>query len=244
GVQSGSVARGGIWFLEAADSHVNYAIMKNGTIGIQADSAKVPNNLVVDVTNTKIDNMRGIGLIGRGAVMTGNNNLITNCGRACGAFTIGGSYQFEHCTFANYWSGATRTEPTFVLNNFFVVGNDVFVRELYDTEFKNCIMWGNNANLTDFNEFAIAIETSNDLPPAEFFFDHCSVDTDIDMTDPVFYNNMINGQSPPFVSTGSNDYHLTNNLPIWTGTSTTVFNDLDQMLRSFPPSKGCYEYQP
>ena len=243
GVQSATVARGGIWFLEAADSRIDYAIMRNGTIGIQADTMKTAGVEVVQVTNTKIDNMSGIGLFGRGAIMSGHNNLITNCGRACGAFTLGGSYQFEHCTFANYWSDATRQEPAFVLNNFFVVNNEVFVRPLNNTEFKNCIMWGNNANLTDFNEFAVAIETDEFVPPAEYVFNNCSVDTDINLTDPTIYTGMVNAQSPPFVSPSAGNFRLGNNLSIWGGTSTTIALDLDGVFRTFPPTRGCYQFQ-
>lgn len=244
GVQTASIARGGMWFLEAEPSNIDYAILRNGTIGIQVDTLKTQGDDPIRITNTKINNMSGIGMLGRGANMSGYNNLVTNCGQACGAFTLGGKYQFDHCTFANYWSDATRQDPTFVLNNFYRdANNQAVVRPLVDTEFKNCIMWGNNASLSDFNEFVAVMQESDAIDPPEYVFTSCAVDTDVNVENSANFQFMVNGQSPPFVSVSNNDYHLNTSSSIWQTVtlSDQAFVDLDGVQRFSNIEKGCYE---
>lgn len=243
GVQQATVVRGGIWLSECEGSTIDYAIFKNGSIGVQVDTVKTAGVDALQITNTKIQNMSAIGLLGQGAEMSGFNNLITNCGRACGAFTIGGSYRFDHCTFANYWSGGTRQDPAFVLNNFYVdFNNTVQVRPLSNTLFRNCIVWGNNAGLTDFNEFAVAIQENEFVAPAAFFFSNCAVDTDEPLDDPLFYLNMLNGTTPPFASVTNNDFRLNNSTSIWQCPFVdTAPIDIGGTNRFSNIEKGCYE---
>ena len=245
GVQEATVVRGGIWLSQCEGSRIDYAILKNGNIGVQVDTVKTAGTDALQITNTKIQNMSAIGLLAQGAEMSGYNNLITNCGRACGAFTIGGSYRFDHCTFANYWGEGTRQDPSFVLNNFYVdVNNNIRVRPLENTLFRNCIMWGNNAGLTDFNEFAVAIQEDEFVPPASYFFSNCAVDTDEDVEDPTFYLNILNGATPPFTSVNSNDFTLNNSTSIWQCPFVdTAPIDLAGVGRFSNIEKGCYETQ-
>ena len=61
--------------------------------------------------------------------------------------SIGGAYDFRHCTIGNYWSEGIRQTPSLVLNNYY---KDIYgvwqIRELYSAYFGNCIIYGNIAN--------------------------------------------------------------------------------------------------
>lgn len=247
GVEQATVARGGIWLFESTGSTIDYAILKNGNIGIQVDTTGTMSDDALVLTNTKIENMGVIGILGQGATISGWNNLVTNCGQSCAAFTIGGSYRFAYSTFANYWSQGNRQAPAFILNNYYLdFNNTLQIRQLTNTWFHNCIMWGNNASLSNFNEFVADIQED---AFQDYRFEFCSVDTEIDISDPNRFNGMINGTTPPFVSTLNNDFHLVPNASsVWeggfpVGQTFPIPTDLDAASRELPGRRGCYEGQ-
>lgn len=246
GIEQFTAQRGGIWLFESTGSNIDYAIIKNGNIGIQVDTLSNSAVNALTLTNTRIDNMGVIGLYGQGASIYGNNNLITNCGQSCASLGIGGKYQFEYCTFANYWTGSNRQTPTLSLSNFYLTStNQVIVRPLEDTFFNNCIVWGNNAGLTDFGELLVNMEDSGN---PEYLFSYCAVDSEESTADGTHFTSVINGSTPPFVSAGEGDFHLISSASsTWNGgpvtTSQTPFLDLDQMFRVLPGRKGCFEGQ-
>jgi len=184
GTEVATITRGGIWLFESTGSVIDYAILKNGTIGIQADTTGATGNeYALVLRNTKIQNMSAIGLWAQGSEIAGYNNLIVNCGQACGAFTIGGRYTIDHTTFANYWSEGTRTAPAFVLTDYYEdIFQNIQLRPLEEATFRNCIMWGNNATLNDFSEFVI--DLAEEVDDQSYFFERCIVDTELDV-DPV-----------------------------------------------------------
>ena len=103
-------------------------------------------------------------------------------------------------------------------------------------------MWGNNAGLTDFNEFAVAIQESEFVSPAEYFFSNCAVDTDEPLDDPIFYLDMLNGSVPPFANVTSNDFRLNNSTSIWQCPFVdTAPVDIEGTNRFSNIEKGCYE---
>jgi hypothetical protein len=245
GVQEATVARGGIWLFENEGSTINHAIIKNGNIGVQVDTLANPNADALTITNTVIENMGIYGLLGQGANISGFNNLFADCGQSCGAFSYGGRYQFEYCTFANYWSDGTRQTPAFFLNNYYLdAQNNLQIRTLNDSWFYNCIMYGNNATLNEFSEFVVDIQ-DEDFQTYEFQF--CGVDSEASVADGPRYNGMVNGLNPPFVNSGGGDFHLASNASSsWDADNVSVFSpfqDLDCVPRSFPGRKGCYEGQ-
>jgi hypothetical protein len=246
GIEQFTAVRGGIWLFESTGSNIDYAIIKNGNIGIQVDTLGSASENALTLTNTRIENMGVIGLYGQGASIYGNNNLITNCGQSCANLGIGGKYQFEYCTFANYWTGSNRQTPTLSLSNYYLTStNQVIVRPLTDTFFYNCIIWGNNAGLTDFGELLVSMEDSGN---PQYQFSYCAVDSETSTADGANYLGVVNGATPPFVAAGEGDFHLISSASsTWNGgpisTSATPFLDLDQQFRVLPGRKGCFEGQ-
>jgi len=136
-----------IWINEGSKNNViNYAIIKNGFIGIQAETVEKPLGNILVLTNTKIENMSGMGLFSRFYGIVGFNTLITNCGQYAAALTWGGAYQFIHCTFANYWNESTRKTPSLLLNNYAEGEDKIYDFSLSQADFQNCIIYGGNEN--------------------------------------------------------------------------------------------------
>jgi hypothetical protein len=95
-----------IWINEGhTDNYINYAIIKNSFIGIQASilaDANQPRKL--KITNTIVKNCSKWGLYTQYFDVWAANNVFANCKEYCAALTLGGNYTFLHTTFANYFT--------------------------------------------------------------------------------------------------------------------------------------------
>ena len=233
-----------IWLIPGSfDNEINYAIIKNGNIGIHADTV-FNNNPTVEINNTIIDNMSGIGILGQGANINVNNTLISRCGQYTVACNIGGIYNFMHCTFANYWDYSNRKTPSILLNNFYEGANgNIYVRDLQEVNFTNCIIQGSLSTELSFQE--------NELGMFNYKFDHCMIKIDPNQnTNNTSYINSIINQEVKFNDPYGNDFHLTQSSPaINTGkpnisTHPALNNDLEGNIREISsPDIGVYEYQ-
>lgn len=251
GPQIASIIRGGIWIFESDCCQIDYCNIRNGNMGIQVDTTGVDYtdnaNYSCIIRNTKITNMAGIGLLGQGATIKGENILVGNCGSLCTQFSVGGRYQMDNCTFANYWAEGARTSPAFALTNYYTYGPNnslTEIRQLYNCEFNNCIMFGNSAFLTDFNEFIVDIHPDG-ADVQSYVFRDCLVDSDQDLSSAIHYTNMINGQGPQLCDPSTEKFMLGNNVTsIMNGTqyASTPSNDIaGDSWFLFPIKKGCYQ---
>jgi len=73
--------------------------------------------------------------------------VIANSGQSVLGCTIGGTYNFSHSTFANYWSNSLRSLPAVLINNYLKYqqsnGSEaLLVRDLNAANFTNCIVDG------------------------------------------------------------------------------------------------------
>lgn len=111
-----------IWINEGhTDNYINYAIIKNNFIGIQASilsDALQPTRL--KITNTIIKNCSKWGLYTQYFNIWSGNNVIANCKEYCAALTWGGKYTFLHTTFANYFNktGGRGGQPCVHIDNY------------------------------------------------------------------------------------------------------------------------------
>ena len=188
------------------DNEINYAIIRNGNIGIHADTV-ANNNPTVKISNTIIENMSSIGILGQGANITATNTVISKCGQYAVACNIGGTYNFTHCTFANYWDYNHRNTPSILLNNYYE-GSDgnIYVRDLNAANFTNCIIDGNLSTEVSFQE--------KELGTFNYTFDHSLIKLDPTIsTDNTHYQNAIINQSPKFKDNLEGDFHLAEDSP-------------------------------
>ena len=135
-----------IWLSPGSkENEINYAIIKNGTVGIHVDTLGDSYLPTLTLNNTIINNMSDIGVFAQGSNIRGINNVVTNCGRYTLVLNIGGNYNFNHCTFANYWNYSSRTNPSILINNYYEDINGITQsRNLDNANFINCIISGNN----------------------------------------------------------------------------------------------------
>lgn len=148
-----------IWINEGSNfNKIDYAIIKGGFIGIQAeligDSLGGPGQLTL--TNTKIMNMSKWGLYCFAYKVYAGNNVISNCQEHSLNIVYGGTYEFRHCTFANYWSEDKPRELATVKVNNYSEAQTLPV----NVYFGNCIIDGKLDN-----ELIMDLKADNTFPP-------------------------------------------------------------------------------
>jgi hypothetical protein len=225
-----------IWLMPGSvNNEFNYAIVKEGTIGIHTDTV-VNSNPTAIINNCIIENMSAIGILGQGARLKVNNTVVSNCGQYTVVCNIGGDYNFTHCTFANFWDLGTRNTPSVLLNNYYEDTDGILhIRNLNNVKFTNCIIDGDLTTEIEFQE--------NSNGNFNYVFDHCLIKIDPNTnTNTTNYVNIIKNKSPNFENKSKRDFHLTNPSPcINSGTNTSISNDIEGNTRS-NPDLGAYEF--
>jgi hypothetical protein len=196
----------GLWLLPGShDNRINYAVIKNGIIGIEADTLAGLNAPTLEISNSIIINMSAVGILGLGTTITASNSVIANCGQYALALLIGGSYEFYHCTIANYWgSFTTRSNPAVALNNYYKdVNGNYQVRPVEKAFFGNCIIYGSRDSEFEIDSFPHS--TLN------YELDHCITRIDpekFNLNDQTRFKTIFNNEDPKFISYLDNDYQL------------------------------------
>ncbi|KAA1243543.1 hypothetical protein [Aquimarina sp. RZ0] len=141
---------GFIWLTAGSTGHViNHATIKNGTVGVLMDSNDGGADPTLTITNTQIYNNSVYGILARTANILGENLVINNSGISSLYCSFGGTYNFNHCTFANYWNASFRDSPSVLIDNLFPVTDEngmvteILVTDLIAANFTNCIIYGN-----------------------------------------------------------------------------------------------------
>ena len=179
--------------------------------------------------------------------MTGKNVVVNNCGQASLACTFGGSYDFTHCTFANYWSSPNQT--TLVMDDY--DGSSSYT--LQQANFKNCIFYGSS-------NMSLALEKKGTT--FNYQFTNCLIKF-VDFnnqyinkplyqfsTNPRFSNCILalnsNSNLPYFKNTNKNNLKIqTNSAAIGNANFTySGFNDIIGLSRTNPSDIGAYKFIP
>lgn len=200
---------GTIWLFQGSkENDINYATIKNATIGILAENNPNANIPKLTIKNSKIYHSSNFGILGRATSITAENVVINHAGQSSFAGTFGGSYNFTHCTIANYWSNSFRQLPALYLNNFLILDDDSTVTNpLTAANFNNCIIYGN-----DNPEFLVEEEEGASL---NFKFTNCLIkfrdnnnrfasDPNYDFSNPSLYSNVVFNEEPDFKDTKNN----------------------------------------
>lgn len=137
---------GTIWLLDGSiNNTINYATIKNATIGILSDGNANATTDKLTITNSQIYNSSSFGILGRNTSINGENVVINNSGLSSFAGTLGGKYNFTHATLVNYWNNSFRQFPAVLLNNFVLdEDNNATLADLTEANFNNCIIYGND----------------------------------------------------------------------------------------------------
>lgn len=192
----------------SVNNTIDYATIKNATVGILNEASPSSSGTPsLSINNTQIYNASAVGLLNRFSVVEASNTVINNCGQFSMLVQLGGSYEFTHCTFANYWTQSFRNTPAVFLDNTLLAGDVLNIAELAQANFTNCIIYGNKDEELGLN--------SDPDAPFNFKFVNTQIRFDDDFGDfneePLFdfdnvasYENIIRGGQPDFLDPSLN----------------------------------------
>ena len=200
--------------------------------------------------NVQIYNNANVGLLARTGNVYGENLVINNSGQTSLSISLGGTYEFNHCTFANYWTNSFRSFPSVQIDNFLQVSDtQALVENLVQANFNNCIIYGNEIRelglsrvedpsvLFNFN-FTNSLIRFED-PNGDF-----SDNPLYDFSNNTFFSQIVLNADPVFQNTNLNNFNIE------TGTSgadgiglsgVPPANDLNNVPRNNNPDAGAYE---
>ncbi|MDP2088866.1 MAG: hypothetical protein Q8J84_05645 [Flavobacteriaceae bacterium] len=197
---------GAIWLRAGSKNHeINHTLIKNGTIGILIDSIGSNSTPTLKIQNTEIYNHSNYGILARESNIEGSNLVINKAGFSSLACTMGGTYNFIHCTFVNYWNISLRQFPAVLINNFYTYfeGNKQIMvpKNLKEANFSNSIIYGNNrielildkVDGADFN-----FNFQNNLIQFDDYNNSYSSKLQYQFTNINYYQNIIFNQPPDF----------------------------------------------
>jgi len=253
---------GGLYFFPQSHSNmINYAVFANGGASTKfGENSTVAATIQLDpdttvrtvpkltITNSKIYNSQGYGLLAFNSSFVAENCLFVECGSENIACVQGGNYKIYDCTIASYgWRFLTHSDaPSMSLTNFLNIDQNNYTSAPLTVDMQNTIVTGSLKN-------EIFVAKVNDHP-ANVTILNSLMKYDDSIESFVTINNSVKNEDPLFVEQPSNskmnyldwDYHVKENSPaigagIYIGTLT---KDLDDKTRNVPPTIGCYEYQP
>ncbi len=193
----------GIWLMNGSKhNNIDYAEIKNAIIGIRVDTLADVDVPTLTISNSKIEHMSYAGIYAQGSTIFASNCVIADCAYYALALTIGGSYEFYHCTIANYWQNTYRDSPSVVLNNYYEYQGQAIIRDLDKATFGNCIIWGDKKNELYFDKFP-------DTGTFNYLFDHCfiRISDEVEREAANFIGTILN-ENPLFVNTDDYNYQL------------------------------------
>ena len=225
----------GIYLERGSKQNVfDYAIIKNGSFGIFADSISPPDPFLT-IDNTIIQNITGTGIYAYTSNVTSTNCVIGDCGGAAIYLDFGGNYNFRQLTIGNYWSSSVRTTSSLVIRNYTydTTGNKIS-NALVQAYFGNCIIYGNE-------DEEIFLDSLNSAL-FNFRFDHGLLRTKKMGSSMNYIECMIN-KDPVFVDPLAFNYAIDSISPaIEKGIPMGVATDIKGVERGLTPDLGAYQY--
>lgn len=237
---------GTIWLFNGSlNNTINYTTIKNATVGVLAEGNQDASPKVA-ITNTQIYNSSGFGILGRATSISAENVVVNKSGQASFAATLGGQYNFTHCTLANYWTNSFRQFPTLLINDFVVDDdNNIITNALEEANFNNCIIYGNNST-------ELLLDQQGEV--FNFKFSNCLIRFDNDALEDsgnyIFndlnrYENVVFNALPNFQDASNNQLQIGNDSaangigdPLF---SALVPTDILNRDRGSLPDSGAYE---
>lgn len=191
------------------DNIIRHTKIKNATIGLNMQ----PLNLFdlsrprkVTLENVIIENMTSLGIYAQSFNLEATNVRVSNCGQGGVACIFGGDYTFTHCTFANYWRGMGRPNPTLLFGDGFARNDSVYVNDLKFRMY-NSVVTGNQIN-------ELVVDSAGGSV-FDYRFENCAFTLDSKYNPPADkFINIIKNQDYKFNGQGWNDYTLREGSPL------------------------------
>lgn len=240
-----------ILFPHSLNNIINYATIKNGTIGILS-FGNTTGTPVLEITNSQLYNNSLFGILGLQSNIKGSNLAINNSGLSAFSAMVGGTYNFTHCTFANSWS--MRSTP-----NIWLLDSNIAIKREEDPletanfsefNFTNCIIdgfgnielefdqKGNDTFNYNFKNNLIQFNDVNNVYAGVAFYD---------FTVPIHYTDNIFNENPDFKSLQLNELNIGENSAgngqaVYEGGTEDFPNDILGETRVNPADIGAYEH--
>jgi len=226
----------GIYLHEALPSTIDYAIMKNGTVGVHLYHEDPSNTgYTLELKNTRIFNASRYGVfIYSGAKVKAENCIIYRNESHALLVLEGGDFNFNHCNLVGY--GASQVPAVGISNYFYnAITGITNVGSIHEGTLTNCVIAGNL-------DYEFALDTMNiSGVTLNFNFSHNLMRSLTTYNDP-FYSNIIWNENPLFENTAQGDFIYLNTSPMnGAGVATGVINDILGNVRSNPPDIGAVE---
>lgn len=223
----------GIHMIQPQPSSIDFAIIKNGSVGLRVDTTIAATTL--DLTNTTIDNSSFYNLnLVASPIVNVSNCHFGRAGIASAFLFAGGEYHFTQCNFANYWNGG-RSGPAFLLQNWYQFEDVIYVSSVVNSRFDNCIFYGNA-----LNEFEVDTLMGLEM---NFEFNACLMKREEIYTYPNYSPSVIWNVNPLFVDPALSDFHLQEGSPV-KDAGDPLFStplDIEGIPRGGSPAIGLYE---
>lgn len=218
-------------------NEIDYLTLKNATVGLFVLSNINNNTPNLVIKNSQIYDCSDFGILARTSNVTGSNLVINTAGQACLGATLGGSYDFTHCTFNNNWNSTTQV--AILINDYFETKTEIYYSDLVKADFKNCIIYGNNN-----------IELSIEKKLAEIFnpkFENCLVkfnEINTQLASNTYYNDVRNQQlgniknkDPKFQNLNRNILKIMEDSPA-IGKSNPLYSTFSDIINHPRPTIG------
>ncbi len=219
----------------SVNNSIKYANINNAAIGVRVDSLPVSGAYNLEIENTQIKYSGQVALLGVSANIKATNCEATEAGSYTFLGLLGGSYAFNHCTFASYVSYSTRNEGHFGLTNTLRDGNGNLLRTFpLACDMDNSIV---NGSLDD----EIEIDNSS-LSSFTFTGDANILTLKFDRPLPAL-NNFYN-VNPKFIDFRSSNYQLDTLSPAQDKgiiSAPSISTDVLGTARDAAPDIGAYE---
>lgn len=238
------------------DIEIKYAIIKNGIIGLQAmplvtqdnppnDQQPSENKLILE--NVLIQDHSSFGLWARNYQVEATNCIFANAGQSVTLLQGGGNYNFNHCTFTNYWSETTRNTPGFYMSNLYEDENGAIQgRSVGSSVIENSIFYGNN-----FEEFSYFFDLTEGRTAEVQFRNNLYKLDETNINGSAFFPTtggiqQITNGNPNFVDPSIRDWHLMEGSIVINKGNSTLSDDYDGENNRFDgaPDLGALEFQP
>ena len=221
------------------DNQIHGTIIRNAVDGIQIEGGSINGNRKLEIKNSYIYNVDRAGILAIRSDILAENTVIANSNQYNFVSIYGGTYDFNHCTFANYGAGqGVHSEPILSLRDFYIDADKVVFTNTDPSHarFTNSIIYGTKREETEI------LYGNGANPSFDVFFDYCLMKSDTFNTG--IRGTSIKNQDPLFVDTEEFDYSIdsidspANNAGIPIG----IFQDAEGAMRSGGnPSLGAYE---
>ena len=198
-----------IWLTAGStNNEFNFMTIKNSIVGILMDSND--GDLTLSLKDVQIYNSSNVGLLARTGDVYGENLVINNSGQSSLSCSLGGRYNFIHSTFVNYWNNGFRLFPSVIIDNVLETEDEIFVSDLIEANFTNCIIYGNESRELIFVEDTNAAFNFN-FTNSLIRFDDPNGDftgPNYDFSNSDLYTNIVRNQDPAFFDTSNNNFNI------------------------------------